>query len=196
MADATTTHKKAYGIKKPKEFDGNRKEIQRFLVNCQSYLQINNHIYDTDESKVAFILSFMDEGEAGKWKENYLLSLMVNGSIVFPSIETFTERLNKDFKPANKERDASHQLSILRQGKKTAEEVVTEFRLLANQAGYTMTTPSDHSHLIGKFQAVLNTNLVKKIIFGDNVPTTIDDWIDKAIQIDSQYRHAQETLEI
>jgi hypothetical protein len=194
MAD---TNKKEYGIRKPSDFNGDRKGIQKFMLNCRSYLQTNQHVYDTDESKVSFILSFMDDGEAGKWKENYLLSILdATGSLKFPKIEDFMTTLLKAFKPANQERNATHQIDTLRQGKKTAEEVITEFRLLSNQAGYTMTTSSDHNHLIGKLQKVLNTNLVRRILLLDDIPTTIDDWADKAIQIDSNYRHAQETLEI
>jgi hypothetical protein len=189
MADA---NKKEYGIRKPKDFDGDRKGIQKFILNCRSYLQTNQHSYDTDESKVSFILSFMDDGEAGKWKENYLLSILdATGSLTFPKIEDFMKILLKTFKPVNQERDATHQIDTLRQGKKTAEEVITEFRLLSNQAGYTMTTTSDHNHLIGKLQKVLNTNLVRRVLLLDNVPITIDDWAEKAIQIDSNYRHAQ-----
>ena len=100
-----------------------------------------------------------------------------------------------DFKPANKKRSAAHKIAMLRQGKKTAEETITEFRLLTNQAGYTVTTQSDHMHLIDKLQKVLNTNLVKKILTSDNAPSTIDAWAEKAIQIDSNYRQTMETIE-
>ena len=37
----------------------------------------------------------------------------------------------------------------------------------------------------------LNPQLKKKIIFGDIVPKTIEDWYTKAIQYDSNYRLAQ-----
>jgi hypothetical protein len=106
----------------------------------------------------------MNEKEAMRWKENYLLEIMnATGDLAFPAYADFMERLSKDFKPANKGKDAAHQIAILRQGKKTAEETITEFRLLTNQAGYANTTASDHLHLIEKLQTVLNTNLVKRV---------------------------------
>jgi hypothetical protein len=83
----------------------------------------------------------------------------------------------------------------LRQGKKTAEETITEFRLLTNMAGYANETTSDHMHLIGKLQSVLNTNLVKRVLLLDEVPTTIDKWAEKAIQLDSNYRQTMEVIE-
>ena len=113
----------------------------------------------------------------------------------FPTCDAFTTRIEKDFKPANKTKDAAHRIAMLRQGKKTAEETITEFRLLTNQAGYANTTDSDHLHLIEKLQTVLNTNLVKRILLLDTVPATIDDWAEKAIQIDSNYRQTMEVIE-
>jgi hypothetical protein len=152
------TNTKEFTLNKPKPFDGNRKDVQSFILDCKVYLQTNRHIYDTSDSKIAFILSFMNEKEAMRWKENYLLEIMdaITGDLGFPTYAVFMERLAKDFKPANKGKDAAHQIAILRQGKKTAEETVTEFRLLTNQAGYANTTASDHLHLIEKLQTVLN----------------------------------------
>jgi hypothetical protein len=198
MSDSRhSANRKEYGIRKPSDFDGDRGRLQKFILTCKAYLKANNHVYDTEDSQIAFILSFMEEGEAGRWKENYLLEILnAEEEIVFPSMKKFMERLAKDFKPANRTRDAMHQISILRQGKKTAEEVITEFRILTNQAGFTNNTTSDHAHLIAKLQMVLNTNLVRRVMLSDNEPTTIDEWADKAIQIDSQYRHTLETLEI
>jgi hypothetical protein len=55
---------KEFNINKPKPFDGNRKDIQSFILDCRVYLQVNRNIYHNDDSKVAFILSFMNEKEA------------------------------------------------------------------------------------------------------------------------------------
>ena len=172
MTTVTPTAKE-FNINKPKDFDGNRKEIQSFILDCKVYLQVNQHIYTSDASKVAFILSFMNEKEAKRWKENYLISISAaDGTLNFPTCDAFTTRIEKDFKPANKTKDAAHRIAMVRQGKKTAEETITEFRLLTNQAGYANTTDSDHLHLIEKLQTVLNTNLVKRILLLDTVPAT------------------------
>ena len=182
-------------INKPTPFTGNRKRIETFLQECQIYLQINRRIYETDEDKIAFILSYMNEQEALRWKQTYLRSIVnEEGNMEFPTIGEFVQLLGFYFKPANQVKDAIHQLNLLRQGKKTAEETVTEFRLLTSQAGYTAETPTDHLHLIEKLQKVLNTSLVKKIMLSDNPPTTIDDWAEKAITIDSTYRMTMEIL--
>ena len=85
-------------------------------------------------------------------------------------------------------------MALLKQGKKTAEEVITEFRLLVAHAGYAVETPSDHLHLIEKLQSVLNPSLVKKIMLLDTPPDSINDWVKKAIAIDGQYRMTMDVL--
>jgi hypothetical protein len=137
----------------------------------------------------------MKEKEALQWKQTYLKSLMNDeGEITFPSIKHFVSLLLNYFQPINQAADAAHQLMMLKQGKKTAEEVITEFRLLTAQAGYSYETRSDHLHLIGKLQNVLNPSLVKKILLLENPPTTINEWVRKAIMIDGQYRATMDIL--
>ena len=117
-----TTPFKEKAINKPTPFNGNRKKITTFIQECQMYLQINRRIYDTDEDKVAFMLSFMTEKEALKWKQMYLQSITNGeGEIQFPTIKRFLEYLNIYFKPANQIRDTAHQLKMLKQGKRTAD---------------------------------------------------------------------------
>ena len=97
------------------------------------------------------------------------------GEIQFPSIKEFVKILENYFRPANQLHNTAHQLKILRQGKKSAEEIVMEFRLLVSEAGYTVDTPADNLHLINKLQDVLNPTLVKKILHLGKVPMTIED---------------------
>jgi hypothetical protein len=62
-------------INKPAAFTGDRRKIRGFIQECQGYLQLNKHIYDTNKVKIAFVLSFLMDKEALKWKEAYLVSL-------------------------------------------------------------------------------------------------------------------------
>ena len=69
-----------------------------------------------------------------------------------------------------------------------AEQVVTEFKQLIGQAGLTTRSTSDNIHLIGLFWKALNYSLTHKIMFGKVIPRTIDNWFEKAIQFDTNYR--------
>jgi hypothetical protein len=81
-----------------------------------------------------------------------------------------------------------NRLETLRQGKKTAEELNTEFLQIVGQAGMDRKTPSDHLHLIGYYGKALEPRLSFKILFSNNVPKTIDGWMEKAIQFDTNWR--------
>jgi hypothetical protein len=74
------------------------------------------------------------------------------------------------------------------QGKKTAEELNTEFLQIVGQAGIDRKTPSDHLHLIRYYRKVLEPRLSCKILFSNNVPKTIDRWMERAIQYNTNWR--------
>ena len=173
-------------------FDGNRKKITTFIQEVKIYLTVNKHVYTTDESKVAFVLSYMTEKEAVQWRELYVEQMTdVNGDLVFPTFKKFAEELVEAFKPADRTAEAMNRLMVLKQGDRTAEELVMEFRLLAAQAGLGMKSSSDHIHMIELFRKTLHPQLANRILFGETVPETIEGWIAKAIQFDTNYRMAK-----
>ena len=176
-------------INKPSTFTGDRTRVRGFVQECLGYLQLNKHIYTSDEAKVAFILSFLTDKEALKWKETYLATLWDdNAGFKYPTFKEFLEIFTLYFKPINQMQTANNQLILLKQGKRTVEEYLAEFRLLSSLAGMTADTPSDNIHLINYFQRGLNPAIAKKIALSDNVPTTIAEWSDRAVQYDTNYR--------
>ena len=66
---------KELGLCKPTPFHGDRKQISTFIQECKVYLSVNRAIYTTDEAKIAFILSYMNDKEVKKWKDTYLRSI-------------------------------------------------------------------------------------------------------------------------
>lgn len=188
----TTTMNEQYKeitINRPTPFTGDRSRIRGFLQQCQGYLQLNRRVYTTNEAKIAFILSFLTDGEALKWRETYLSGLVQDdGSFKYPEYHIFLDLFTNYFKPINQTQTANNQLANLKQGKRTVEDYVAEFRLLITMAGMTSDTPSDNIHLINYFRRGLNPAIARKIALSDRVPTTISDWADRAIQYDTNYR--------
>jgi hypothetical protein len=78
-----------------------------------------------------------------------------------------------------------HALQTLRQGSKTAEDVSVEWGLLVGRAGIA---GAGDTTLINLYQKILNRPLLEKILDSDNVPTTIQGWKDKAVQLANNYR--------
>jgi hypothetical protein len=79
-------------------------------------------------------------------------------------------------------------LKTLKQSKKTAEELNMEFLQIVGQAGIDRKTHSNHLYLIGYYRKALELRLSCKILFSDNIPKTIDGWMEKAIQFDTNWR--------
>ena len=192
--DLTTMNpipQKEYNINRPTPFTGDQTKIENFVQECNVYLNINDMIYDTDAAKIAFVLSFITAGEVQKWKEQFIHSITSNSRMMFLTFSIFMTKLQDAFKAVNPIDSAMQKLALLRQGNRLVEEMITNFRLLVRDARLSTNTDSDQIHLIKMFMMCLNPQLKKKIIFGDIVPKTIEQWYEKAIQYDLNYRLAQ-----
>ena len=179
LTDMTTMNpapRKEYNINQPTPFTGDRTKIENFIQECDVYLNINNMIYDTDTVKIAFVLSFIMAGEAQKWKEQFIHSITSNSRMTFPTFGIFMTKLQDAFKAVNPIDLAMQKLALLQQGNRLVEEMITDFRLLVGDARLSTNSDSDQIHLIKMFMMCLNPQLKKKIIFGDIVPKTIEEW--------------------
>ena len=63
MAEVVPTIKKTE-LNPPKVFTGKRTNLQRFLQDTFVFLMINKEHYNTDDKKIAFVMSFMTDGDA------------------------------------------------------------------------------------------------------------------------------------
>jgi hypothetical protein len=128
----------------------------------------------------------MNDGKATNWKEYYLDTLEDpnTGMPNFPTLVTFLVDIRKAFRAADQVQDVVNRLEKLRQGKKTAEELNTKFLQIVGRAEMDRKTPSDHLHLIGYYRKTLEPRLSRRILFSNDVPKTIDGWMERAIQFD------------
>jgi hypothetical protein len=73
-------------INEPESFNGKSGNFRKFLHQCTLYLQINRQIYDDDDKKIAFVLSYMTKGPAQVWAENFLAEhIKEEGTYIFPN---------------------------------------------------------------------------------------------------------------
>ena len=153
---------------------------------------MNKEVYTTDKLKIGFVLSYMNKKEAKGWQELYLEDIEdpATGKLVYPTFGAFLTEVCKAFWSADRVQDALCKLESLKQGKKTAGQVVTEFKQLIGQARLMTRTTSDNIHLIGLFRKAPNLSLAHKIMYGKVIPWTIEDWFKKAIQFDTNYWEA------
>ena len=71
MTEVAPTVKKTE-LNPPKIFTGKRTDLQRFLQDTFVFLTINKEHYNTDDKKIAFVMSFMTEGDAALWKQEFI----------------------------------------------------------------------------------------------------------------------------
>ena len=186
LAPQNSAHTKEYGLNKPTPFSGDQTKVKAFLQECLVYIDMNKETHMTDKLKIGFVLSYMNEKEAKDWQELYLKDLEdpVTEKLVYPTFGAFLTEVHKAFQSVDQVQDALCKLENLKKGKKTAKQIVTEFKQLIGQAGLTTRSTSDNIHLIGLFRKAHN------IMFGKVIPRTINDWFEKAIQFDTNYRQA------
>ena len=167
-------------------------KAKAFLRECLVHIDMNKGIYTMDKLKIGFVLSYINEKEAKDWRKLYLKDLEdpVTGKLVYPTFGAFLAEVHKAFRSVNWVQDALCKLENLKQGKKTAEQVITKFKQLIGQAGLTTRLTSNNIHLIGLFRKALNYSLAPEIMFGKVIPQMIEDWFEKVIQFDTNYREA------
>ncbi len=155
------------------------------------YIGINAHIFNTDELKIGFTLSFLTEKEAAQWRESRINRNQDAGAMVYPTWTVFVTELQAAFEPIDQIGDAMHKLETLRQGEKMAEELNTAWDLLVGQASID---GAGDTTLVKAYHKVLNRPLLEKILDGDTVPTTIQGWKNKAVRLDNNYRRKMAIL--
>ena len=68
---AAAAQNKEIKMNTPTPFTGKREKLEEFLIELEMYLAMNADIYNTDQRRIIFALSFMKEGTAGSWKQSY-----------------------------------------------------------------------------------------------------------------------------
>ena len=169
----------------PREFSGKRMDLNRFIMSCMAHLTINKEIYQTDEKKIGFMLSLLNEGEAGAWKEQFIQEMfnetVTSGAaeMTFGTFVDFVKRLKEFFEPHNDAADTLTQLRALKYKLgENIDEHITKFRMCLAR---TKLDKSDGSQVTIKFfKETLPPQLLQRIYGGETIPETLTGWYKKA----------------
>lgn len=171
----------------PKHFTGKRDEFDRFLQDVLLYLDVNEEIYNTDKKKIAFALSFMDQGDAESWKGQFLLSATTSAGLDLGTWSKFLNEIQAAFKPYDAPGDALEELSTLRMGNCSIEDHIAKFRRLASKAG----VKDDMPPAIDYFRKSLNIPLQRNLMSLPTPLVTLKDWFEWATRLDNNYQKMQ-----
>ena len=147
------------------------------------YIQINDKIYNSDKKKIIFALSYMKEGTAISWKQNFWATEKLDDRIIPWTWKRFKDTLKISFAPPDRPGEALTLLITKRQGLKTADEFIVEFKINTSQSGL-----KEDLSLIEWFFTGINPRLARKIRELEKVPSTIQGWHNWASKLDLNFQ--------
>ena len=147
------------------------------------YLLANNKVYDTDIKKIAFALSFMNEGDAASWKEQLLEDAMALETFYLGTWDQFKKDLNDAFKPYDAPGDAWEEIKSIKMGNNTIEEHIAKFKMLVTTSDLENNSPA----VVDYFHDSLSILLQRKILNLKNLPKTLKEWYNWAEKINNNF---------
>jgi hypothetical protein len=190
--------KKSY-IKKPEDFK-DAKQWEKYKRQTFVYIQENKKDFSDDESIVRFLLSFMTGGLPEKFAANFIDEVVAEYEeekrdhriyggpqpvADWGTESDFYEKCEEAFGDQNKKANAEHQLALLRQGNRTAEEYLQEFDQLARTAGYQR----NHDDVLVKYlNEQVKSSVIDKIYAVGKLPTRYKGWKEAILNIDGLER--------
>ena len=121
-------------VAKPAIFSGEVGRVGRFIMACRLYIKMRLR-GNTVEEQVQWALTYVQGGSADVWKENIMEELEA-GEVEFELVEEFFTCLKKEFGGGEEKSVKAVELRKLKQGGKTMEKFVQEFKRAARGSGY------------------------------------------------------------
>ena len=103
------------------------------------------------------------------WKENVIEEMEV-GEAEYESAEEFLTSLRKEFGGGKEESVKAVELRKMKQGGKTIEKFIQEFKRVARDSGY------EGRPLVEEFKRGINGGIWRKLMEAENLPISIEQW--------------------
>ncbi|KIN97381.1 hypothetical protein M404DRAFT_32361 [Pisolithus tinctorius Marx 270] len=111
----------------PSDFDGNQKNAMSWLYSVQTYLLVNEELYDTNTKKVVYTLSYMKKDVAHSWAATFQKTSLEKNPPSFGTFADFIKDFKASFTSADTAGTAIAKLRTLKQ-KDSVEQYITDFR--------------------------------------------------------------------
>jgi hypothetical protein len=174
----------------PKPFTGKRTELKRFFQDATIYLLVNKEIYNNDQRKVAFVMSFMNEGAAALWKEGFLTKVFKDAekNDAEPNLGTFSafkKAVEESFSPYDEPGDALDEMREMRMTTQSSiDEHIAKFKILVTQSGLDR---DESPAVMDMFLETLTLTLQRQLLSLSNPPSTLSEWYEKASRFHNYY---------
>ena len=110
-----------------KDFSGKREDLKKFLQQVNLYMDVNAKIYKDDMMRIAFLLSFMDEGDASSWKEQFIKEATLTSPHDYGTWVNFEKHLKEAFQPFDTPGDTLEEIKTLRIGNNSIKDHNAKF---------------------------------------------------------------------
>jgi Retrotransposon gag protein len=194
IATTTMTPKASENVKlnPPKPFTEKGSDFVLFMQDVYVYLKVNRLIYDDNEKKISFILSYLADRDAAVWKQQSIQTKIEESKEAktdkpsWGTYKEFVEALKKTFQPYDEPAEALEDMKKLRLGDGSIMEHNSRFRLLVSQTGM-----KDSLALMDLYQETLPWGLQSPIIQSEHPPKTLEEWYTKATNFYVGHQRAQ-----
>ena len=83
----------------PKAYNSSLETSRQWLNTVQLYLLVNEDVYNNDDKKIVFVLSYMTKGSALTWAATFCEnSVDATGTVTLGMYLNFVTKFNEDFK--------------------------------------------------------------------------------------------------
>ena len=160
----------------PKAFNGSRDKFRKFLQTAEIYLSINKKVYNDDLKKIGFILSFMTEGQAEAWADQFVEKAWTQHpgpDLDLGTYEEFQKTLKATFSAYNFPSDALNEMKNLRM--KYDDDInkhIMKFATLLSKSCLDRKL----AVIVDIFREMLPVKLQSKIMDLKTPPTDLDGW--------------------
>ena len=190
VASTISTTQKPQELKlgQPPAFDGTPEKARGWFNNVQLYLLVNKDIYNDDDRKIAYALSFMREGSAALWSLTETEAALKRNPPNFGTWQDFLNKFSASFILENTKDQAIAWMTTARVDKKTPlMDYISQFK---NNAA--LSEISNEDVLINFYSRGIPSFLMKKIYGMDTVPTTIEKWYQATLRFQHVWEKTQE----
>ena len=121
MATTISATQKPQELKlgQPPSFDGTPEKARGWFNNIQLYLLVNKDIYNDDDRKIAYALSFMKEGSAALWSLTETEAALKRNPPNFGTWQNFLNKFSASFILENTKDQAIAWMTTTKVDKKT-----------------------------------------------------------------------------
>jgi len=113
------------------------------------------------------------------------LDELAKGELEIESVEQLFAKIRNDFREISEEERKIEQLRTIKQGGRTCNEYVQEFKKVARGSGY------EGRPFIKEFKRGLNRAIRRKLAKAEELPTTIGEWQERAVRLDRNQRQSR-----